>query len=945
MMNTLKKTLKSLFISALAWSGTFSYALAGCDVPNTTSTNCLFCSMFKVIFNAGSYVADKAYSVFSQGLGELIILFLGVSIALIILKNIASFGAKDPGALLNDIFIKVFICVVIYNIINNDYYNIINMTITPIFETGLSLVLSGSNTCASASSGLKGYMATAGGGIGGGLPLDVGKMIICAVEDIERKITMLFEFGDWGFCLGVGPAKILKLIPNPIYLIDSGILYLGGLFFMIMYPWVMADAVLQLGIALALAPFAVAGYAFQGTKGYLGKVFSWILNSLFVFIFMGILLACVLGYIENLLMGKLAAQVDPKIIFTDANQGIAFYGPNMLKIIFTLVIGWAYMPQVKDLSESFAEGAKLSAFGAIGDTIANKAEEKAGKIADKAGTAIGKSTIAAANQTMRMGKGAVRRGTMGLVNTFGTTDAAGNKSLRMFGRTFSTEKNADGSTYLRREYTSITGRRHVMVSDSYSTIKIEYDAQGNEIKRETTFKKDYLRDKLFDKKGNINTQALQALMASPLAQDPEFRKAMMTQIAINKLKSKGKEIGTYYRSRNIIYDPANPYAIQVEQIDQTGKKTTFSLNVNMTTGQCATGFIRVRDKNRYENFAHNQKVYATRKMRKRKIKLMNKAIEKLGTNTGAGHTVNVGLATWSTGVDPTTGETLYTQERKKFLFFGKKVKKTYTADGTERVYTSNEGAKKAAKHAEKISNLQDKLVGGTPNADGGVKKKHLFYTYESHVDPRTGETYYTKKKRGLFRLGRKGKTTYYYNDRTEVVNGSGRVIKSTPVHSFGDTSETVRKDLDGNVFKTDNVTGATYSDVTFTGEYEIFFDNGMFSMSTTGLKTAGDLLGGGVVTGNEKTTFSYAKDVLEGHDSILSALDGNQVVEEDGSIASDINAADFIWGTDDIAGIDNVNGIGMSDFIVNNILAEGRRRRSNKMYTNIGGFVAHAAVP
>lgn len=940
MMNTLKNIFKSLFISALLWCGSSSYAAAGCDVPNTNSTNCLFCSMFKVLFNAGSYVADKAYSVFSAHLGHLIIIFLGVSIALIILKNIASFGAKDPGALLNDIFIKVFICVVIYNIINNDYYNIINMTITPIFKTGLSLVLSGGSDCANASSGLKGYMAVAGGGIGGGLPLDVGQMIICAVEDIEHKINILFEFGDWGFCLGMGPEKILKLIPNPIYLIDSLILYLGGLFFMIMYPWAMADAVLQLGIAMALAPFAVAGYAFQGTKGYLGKVFSWILNSLFVFIFMGILLACILGYLEGLLMGKLAEQVDPETIFTDVNQGIAFYGPNMLKIIFTLVIGWTYMPQVKDLSDSFASGAKLSAFGEIGNTIANKVDEKLGKLADKTGTAIGKGTVAAANQTQRMGKSAVRYGTIGMVNKFGTTDSSGNKSLRMLGRTFSVEKQADGSTYLRREYTSITGRRHVMVSDAYSTIKIEYDANGNEIKRETTFKKDYLRDNLFDKKGNINTQALQVLMASPLAQNPQFKKDIMTQLAINTLKNKGKEVGTYYRSRNITYDPANPNAIMVEQIDQTGKKTTFSLNINMATGQCATGFIRVRDRNRYENFAHNQKVYTTRKMRKRKIKLMNKAIEKLGTNTGAGHTVNVGLATWSTGVDPATGETIYTQERKKFLFFGKKVQKIYTADGTERIYTSNKGAKKAAKHTKTISKIQDKLIGGTANTDGGFKKKHLFYTYESHVDPATGETYYTKRRRGLFRLGMKGKTTYYYNDRTEVVNGSGRVIKSTPVHTFGDTSETVRKDLDGNVTRTDNITGATRDDVTFTGEYEIFFDNGKFSFSTTGLKTAGDLLGGGVVTGGEKTVFNYAQDILDGHDNILSALDGNQVVEGDGTIASDINVADFIWGADDIAGIDNINGVNMSDFLVNNILAEGRRRKTNKMHTNIGEFLA-----
>ena len=132
-----------------------------CVPPTSETTNCLFCPMFKILFNAGSIVAAKSYSAFSSELGQLVLVFLSVSLALIILRNIAAMGSKDPGALLNDIFKKTFVCIVIYIIIAKDYYNVLNLTLTPIFETGFSFVKSGNTTCASAG-GVIGYSGTAG---------------------------------------------------------------------------------------------------------------------------------------------------------------------------------------------------------------------------------------------------------------------------------------------------------------------------------------------------------------------------------------------------------------------------------------------------------------------------------------------------------------------------------------------------------------------------------------------------------------------------------------------------------------------------------------------------------------------------------------------------------------------------------------------------------------
>ena len=96
-----------------------------CKVPSfvtgdaDTNVNCLFCNMFKAIFNAGSVVAGKAYNSFKGDLGELLLVFIAVSLALIVIKNLSSFGGTDTASIMNNILQKIFVGAVIYLIISD----------------------------------------------------------------------------------------------------------------------------------------------------------------------------------------------------------------------------------------------------------------------------------------------------------------------------------------------------------------------------------------------------------------------------------------------------------------------------------------------------------------------------------------------------------------------------------------------------------------------------------------------------------------------------------------------------------------------------------------------------------------------------------------------------------------------------------------------------------
>ena len=990
-----------------------------CAIPVVRSNpNCLFCPMFEILFNSSASVASLSYAFFKSDLGQLILIFLAVSLAFITLRNLASMGARDSGAIMNEFFSRAFVCAAIYVIITRDYYNILNMTIAPIIHDGLSFV--GLTSSCPTSHHLSGMIGLMGAG-GQTMPHEIGNMIVTSVCNIEKEINVLFDYGDWAWCRGMGPDRIFKVLPHPIYLIDGVLLYVGGLCFMIAYPWILADAVLQLGISLALLPFGVAGYAFNGTKKYLPKLFSWILHSLFVFIFMSILMQCLLGYVSKLLGVIFWSVGDYSIFFTDPNRGIAFFGPNMMKVIFILAIGWVYMPFMKDLAEKFAEGSGLSAGAKVGSLATNSIENAAGKVSNYAASAAGNAMMTTARLTGRRFNTGVRQGTMFLTNTFGRTNNNGDKTIKLLGTRFTVEKNNNGKSYLKRERTS-GGRRYVMVSDKYTTINQVYDENGNLIKNEATFKHNFANKYLFNEDGQVNVGSLQALLDSRLGQDPQFRQAIMEQIAVNALKKKGYDIGTYYSKRNVVFDPNDPTKISIQQIDHQGQVTSFGIKVNTATGQTATSFNRDTTKT----------APLHRTERKARTKL-----HKMFINNG-GHLTNAGTMAFDTWLgthyemltDPRTGEEYYIRERKKYWLFGPKEIKEFHANNTVR-HVSNIGMSAAAQQAKIARKL------------GGANHKNTWlHSYSSFVN-NAGDTVYTQNLRSFWNVknyGRiakgslsfAGKALFKSTPQAAVrlatsalttpfvpvigaaffsplaaagvaaayvaakpaktaqairhpsrslkdfgrsmsrrVRGIGNLYANDWQSSFENAIQTgnVKQYSASGKTVVDAVSGQTvssklnyYTEVKgINGEHVIidnttgekkdlskkrvhnkdfYFNNGVVEMHTYGA-----LYDDGT-TISETTKFKYSKDAQYGHDSILSNDDSQQIVDERGNISNRLqptlangnsNPLDLRYGLDDIAGVLTIDGMATQDFVIHNVLQEGRKRRTNKMSTSFLG--------
>ena len=141
---------------------------------------------------------------------------------------------------------------------------------------------------------------------------------------------------------------------------------------------------------------------------------------------------------------------------------------------------------------------------------------------------------------------------------------------------------------------------------------------------------------------------------------------------------------------------------------------------------------------------------------------------------------------------------------------------------------------------------------------------------------------------------------------------------------------TVTTRADGSRQYVDNATGSIFAEEGLSGDFELFFTNGDIEFTTSGeMGKDGVLL-------SEESKFKYGAHIQKGHDSVISNVDGFQVIEKDGSVASDVDASKLFFGLDNMLGQTTINGTATADFVKENIFVEGRKRRTNRTRTNYG---------
>lgn len=323
-----------------------------CNVQNyrNTFTTCIFCDIFKVIFNVSTEVAAKAFNTLTNPTIVIMMLGLAIWIALKLLTNLSSLQIQEPAQLLQELLNKIFLALVLLAFLYLGSRQIFNFLIAPIFNTGMKLALltaEGGNICNHTVTTIND---------GGAIPEEIGINMLCVIQKIQDMLLDVMSVGSTFICLGLKDGLIKLIFVNLPFLITGIAFWIIALLILIIYPWLLVDTVLGMAVACALLPAAVGAYLFEPTRGYSKKVWSSFFNTMLNFLFLTLIIFIIINMLNNTIAGHLdeIKAIDENTgFFTGAVDKLLWWSTTFLKIAFVVLIGYSVLRDSSSLADEF----------------------------------------------------------------------------------------------------------------------------------------------------------------------------------------------------------------------------------------------------------------------------------------------------------------------------------------------------------------------------------------------------------------------------------------------------------------------------------------------------------------------------------------------------------------------------------------------------------------
>ena len=411
-LKSLSPFLFVLFLPACECDTVRSYESEG------IGENCLLCSLFEILSDAGANAANKSWNTFAADLVPLVAVAAAIYIAIAVLKNVGSFSKQNAADFLTGdkkgILILMFKTAAIIALLRSNF--LIDTIICPILQAGLNigttLSVAGA-TMAEVPGGLSGYDG-------------VFTMVEETVGQFNDQIYRTIAIGEAMIC------NSLHGEWNPfawywLMLLYGFILFVFGWVLLIGISFYIVDILIRLTMAAVLLPFGVAAAISNLTSGYSKNIWNVFLNVFSSFVMLGIVLGVTLQLIDlgigvkpdggageagrtgeqinnSLVLHKFMTDLD---VLMDDNQikqmseALWSDGSLLLTIVcFCLITQLA--ANIGKLAEKVAGGGGLTSAGSQVGAAIVKPISDAGK---RAGKAVGGWTMTGAK---KVGVGAVR---------------------------------------------------------------------------------------------------------------------------------------------------------------------------------------------------------------------------------------------------------------------------------------------------------------------------------------------------------------------------------------------------------------------------------------------------------------------------------------------------------------------------------------------------------
>lgn len=542
---------------------------------------CLFCPLFRVVFNASSQMTKLAIDKLSSPIYHLVILAFALWIALEVLKLVSSPETKDIKDFFAATINKAFVVLLVVIVLQNGAADFMNLALDPIFNTGMKIAEetlspekmndTGQDKTTSITCEKDSQLTNEGA-----LPNSMGNSILCVMRLVQNSAAKVAAIGSATMCASMSDDyNFLYFIPHFGLLLTGFGFWLGAMLIIIGVPWMMLDCVVQLAVAGMMLPAAIGFYAFKPTRRYTKPVWNSFLSTMFNFLFMSLMVLMLMAAFDVIMDDTAGKEISQYVLSNDFDfdaflDKMGWFTMPFLKIVFVLLLIWALLPEAMAFADSFASGmmqtsssggkpnigSKIGTMGAsLTKSVFQRTALPIGKAAGKVGWGWTKNAGKAAVHGVRRGITSIQKNR---TKKYGTakTNADGSTtytrtSKRWFGlggtrtTSYTVGGNSDETLNVTTKYKKL-GIRGLRDAETTKQKGDLYTISTKKVRNRKTGQMEIVQDgkirynssdpkKLFNQKGEIKTAEFTRLMNSS---DDQVKAATLKTIMQQRLQGR-----------------------------------------------------------------------------------------------------------------------------------------------------------------------------------------------------------------------------------------------------------------------------------------------------------------------------------------------------------------------------------------------------------------------
>ncbi len=360
--------------------------------------NCIFCPLFKILYDAARAMAVASFGTLSKAFTILLLLGFALYIAYLTLRQVSAFTKQDAPKYITTGLTMAFKVFFAWLLLANGM-EIYRLGLEPILSAGIEMgsefMQHQGNTGGASVS-----VTDCGGSVSGTTTTfysdSLYSKVDCFLKKVTQEIAVSQSIGDSLMCVARHKASGWMGMWDLTMFVTGLIMWAMAWLICLAFAFYLIDTIIRLGVIGAILPFLIAAWPFELTKGYTATGWKMFLNAFFTFVFLGLVISVNVELSAQAATGGSGGTetIMGFINANDINGLMETMGIGLSGLLFMLVccfFGFKLTGQAAQLASEMS-GAKSPAIGSAIGALAAGATKGLTKRAG--GVALGATKVA-----------------------------------------------------------------------------------------------------------------------------------------------------------------------------------------------------------------------------------------------------------------------------------------------------------------------------------------------------------------------------------------------------------------------------------------------------------------------------------------------------------------------------------------------------------------------